>query len=30
MLNYVVIGEDEFANQIAQELGTSFIQGFST
>ena len=26
MSNYVVIGEDEFANQIAQNLGTSFIQ----
>ena len=26
MSNYVVIGEDEFASRIAQELGTSFIQ----
>lgn len=26
MSNYVVIGEDEFANQIAQELETRFIQ----
>jgi ribose-phosphate pyrophosphokinase len=26
MSNYVVIGEDEFANQIAQELETLFIQ----